>query len=50
MDTESTVARRHVEEAETAIRQDQEDMKSAENAGLTTSNPQETFEMMLTAI
>ena len=36
MERETTVARKRVEDAETAIKQKQEDMSNVEKAGLTT--------------
>jgi len=47
---ETTVARKRVEDAETAIKQEQEDMRSAESRGLTSREPGQTFEEMLHAI
>jgi len=44
------VARKRVEDAETAIEQKQEDMSNVEKAGLTTREPEKTFEEMLNAI
>jgi len=44
------VARKRVEDAETAIKQGQDDMRNAEKAGLTTTKPETTFEEMLNAI
>jgi len=44
------VARNQVEEAETAIQQVQEAMRNVENAGLTTTKPEITFEEILNAI
>jgi len=47
---ETAVARKRVEDAETAIKQRQGDMRNAEKAGLTTTKPEITFEEMLNAI
>jgi len=44
------VAQKRVEDAETAIKQKQEDMSNVEKAGLTTREPKKTFEEMLNAI
>jgi len=44
------MARKRVDYAETAIRQEQEDMRNAEMAGLTTTKPETTFEEMINAI
>ena len=50
MERETAVARKRVEDAETAIKQKQEDMSNVEKAGLTTRDPEKTFEEMLNAI
>jgi len=50
VDRETSVARKGVEDTETAIEQEQEDMGNAEKAGLTTTKPVTTFEEMLNAI
>ena len=50
MERETAVARKQVEDAKTAIKQEQEDMKSAECGGLTSREPGHTFEEMLDAI
>ena len=50
VDTETTVGRKWVEDAETAITQEQEDMRNAEKAGLTTTKPDTTLEEMLNAM
>jgi len=50
VDGETAVARMQVEDAETAIKQDQENMRNAEMVGLTTTNPETTLEDMLNAI
>jgi len=47
---ETAVARKRVEDAETVIEQEQDDMRNAETAGLTTTKPGITFEEMLNAI
>jgi len=44
------VARKRVEDPETAIKQEQDDMRNAEKAGLTTAKPETTFQEMLNAI
>ena len=44
------MARKRVEDAESAIQQEQDDMKNAEKVGLTTTRPETTFEEMLNAI
>ena len=46
----TAVARKGVEDAETEIKQKQEDMSNVEQAGLTTRKPEKTFEEMLNAI
>jgi len=50
VERESTVARKRVQDAETAIMQKQEDMSTAENAGVTPRKPKKMFEEMLNAI
>jgi len=50
MDRETAVARERVQDAETAIIQEQEDMRNAEKAGSTTRKTEKTFEQMLNAI
>jgi len=50
VDGETAVARKWVEDTETAIRQKQEYMINAEKAGLTTRNTKITFEDTLNAI
>ena len=50
MDRETSVVRKRVEDAETAIKLGQDDMRNVENAGLTTTKPETTFEEMLNAI
>jgi len=47
---ETAVARKRVEDAETAIEQEQDVLRNAENAGLTTTKPATTFQEMLNAI
>jgi len=44
------VARKHVEDAETAVQQEQDDMKHAEIAGLSYGEPEKMFEEMLVPI
>jgi len=50
VERETVVARKRVEDAETAIKHRQEDMSNVEKAGLTTREPEKTFEEMLNAI
>jgi len=50
VDRETAEARKRVEDAETAITQEQDDMRNAETAGLTTTNSKTTCEEMLNAI
>jgi len=50
VESETAVARKQVEDAETAIKQEQDDMRNAEKAGLTTTKPETTFQEMLNAI
>jgi len=47
---ETAVARKQVQDAETAIMQELKDMTTAESAGVTTRKPEITFEEMLNAI
>jgi len=47
---ETTVATKWVEDAETAIDQEQDDMRNAEKAELTTTKPETTFQEMLNTI
>jgi len=47
---ETAVARKRVEDAENAIKQDRDDMRNAEKAGLTTTKPERTFGEMLNAM
>jgi len=50
MERETTAARKRVEDAEAAVQQEQDDMMHAEIAGLTSREPDRTFEEMLVAI
>ena len=50
MDTATAVARKQVEATETAIKQEQEDMRNAEKAGLTLRKHDKPFEEMLNAM
>jgi len=50
VERETAVARKRVEEAETAIKQRQEDISNVQKAELTTREPEKTFEEMLNAI
>jgi len=50
VDRETAVARKRAEVVYTAIKQEQDDVKHAENAGLTTRKPKYTFEEMLNTI
>jgi len=50
VDRETAVATKRDEDAQTAIMQEQEDMRNAEKAGLTTRKPEITLEEMLKAI
>jgi len=50
VERETAVARKRVEDAETVIKQREEDMSNVEKAGLTTREPEKTFEEMLNAI
>ena len=50
VERETAVARKRVEDAEAAVQQEQEDMNHAEIAGLTTREPEKTFQEMLVAI
>ena len=38
------MARKRVEDAKTAIKKEQDDMRNAEKAGLTTTKPETSFE------
>jgi len=46
VERETALARKRVEDAETAIQQVQDDMRNAEKAGLTTTKPETTSEEM----
>jgi len=50
VDTETAVARKKVQDSETAIIQEQEDMRNAEKAQSTTRKPETSFDEMLNAI
>ena len=50
VERETAVARKRVGDAETAIKQEQDDMRNPEMAGLTTTKPETTFVEMLNAI
>ena len=50
MERETAGARKRVEDAEAAVQQEQDDMTQAEIAGLTSREPEKTFEEMLVAI
>ena len=50
MERETAVATKRVENRETAIKQEQDDMRNAEKAGLTTTKPETTFEEIVNAI
>jgi len=50
VERETAVARKRVEDTETAIKQEQDDMRNAEKAGLTTTTPETTFEEMVNVI
>jgi len=50
VERETAVARKRVEDAETAIKQKQEAIRNVEKAGLTTRKPEKTFQEMLNAI
>jgi len=50
VERETAEARKWVEHAEPAIMQQQDHMKNAEKAGLTTTKPEKSFEVMLNAI
>ena len=50
VDKETAVARVPVQDAETAIMQEQEDMRNVEKAQSTTTTPETTFEEILNAI
>ena len=50
MEIETAVARNRVGDAETAVKQEQDDLRNTENVGLTTTKPETTFEEMSNAI
>jgi hypothetical protein len=50
VERETAGARKRVEDAEAAVKQEQDNMTHAELAGLTSSKPEKTFEEMLVAI
>jgi len=50
LESKTAVARKRLEHAETAIKQKQDDMSNVEKAGLTTREPEKTFEWMLNTI
>ena len=50
VERETAVARKLVEDVETAIQQEQDDMRNADKAGWTTTKPETTFVEMLNAI
>jgi hypothetical protein len=50
VERETAGARKRVEDAEAAVQQEQDDMTEAEIAGLTSREPEKTFEEMLVAI
>ena len=50
VESETAVARERVEDAETAIMEEQNDMTNVESAGTTTRTPKTTFEAMLNAM
>jgi len=50
VDWETAVASKQIEDAQTAIGQEQKDMRNAEKAGLTTREPETTFEEILNTI
>ena len=50
MERETAVARKWVQDAETAIKQELNHMTTVENVGATTRKPETTFEEMLYAI
>ena len=50
VERETAGARKRVEDAEAAVHQEQDDMTQAEIAGLTSREPEKTFEEMLVAI
>jgi len=50
LESKTVVARKRIEHAETAIKQKQDDMTNVAKAGLTTREPEMTFEWMLNTI
>jgi len=50
VDGETTVARPRVADTETATKQERQDMRNADKAGLTTTKPETTSEVMLIAM
>jgi hypothetical protein len=50
VERETAGARKQVDDAEAAIQQDQDDMTHAEMVGLTSREPEKSFEEMLVAI
>jgi hypothetical protein len=50
LERETAGARKHVEDAEAAVQQEQDDTRKAENAGLTNRKPEKTFQEMMVAI
>ena len=50
VDRETTVARKQVQDTDTAIINEQEDMRNDDKAGLTTREQEKTFDEMLNAI
>ena len=50
VERETSGARKRVEDAEAAVQHEQEDMRNAENMGLTKGEPEKTFTAMMVAI
>jgi len=50
VERETAVAKKRVEDAGTAFKQKQDDMRNVDNGGLTTRKPEATFEEMLNAL
>jgi len=50
VETDTAVARKQVEDAEAPIKQEQEEIRNAENVGVTTSEPKNMFEEIMNAI
>jgi len=50
VERETAMARKRVEHTETAFKQEQDDMRSAQSGGLTSREPGQTLEEMLDAI